>query len=155
MSESDMNTHSSRSHTIFQIVIEQKSLFSNTENGTHLIQKSKLNVSGSEKWHPHKLNTFTDKRISEMTSINQSLSNLGNCVPLSERGRSHIPYRNSKLTRLLADSLGGNTKTIFIVTLSPASDSLEESTYMFYFFFYFLQFFFLVSYEILFFLKYF
>eukprot|EP00941_MAST-03F_sp_MAST-3F-sp1_P002613 g2613.t1 len=126
MSATDMNHHSSRSHTIFQVFIEQKPF---EENGVSKISKLNLvDLAGSEKWHPHQLSTFTSQRIQEMTSINQSLSNLGNCVrALLERGRRHIPYRNSRLTRLLADSLGGNTKTAFIVTLSPAENALQES----------------------------
>ena len=61
-----------------------------------------------------------DQRIAELTSINQSLSCLGNCIRALEKGSAHIPYRDSKLTRLLEDSLGGNTKTSFVVTLSPS-----------------------------------
>ena len=132
MVATDMNTHSSRSHTIFRVVIERKSLAGATgADGDTKIIRSKINLvdlAGSEKWKPHQLSTFSDTRVKEMTSINQSLSNLGNCVrALLERGRQHIPYRNSKLTRLLQDSLGGNTKTAFIVTLSPSSDAIEES----------------------------
>ena len=84
--------------------------------------------AGSEKWRTHQLAAFSDRRIQEMTSINKSLSTLGNCVrALGEPGRKHIPYRDSKLTRLLADALGGNCKTAFVVTLSPAECSLEET----------------------------
>ena len=77
--------------------------------------RSKINLvdlAGSEKWKPHQLTAFSTKRIQEMTSINKSLSNLGNCVRALTAGQRHIPYRNSKLTRLLADSLGGNTRTV-------------------------------------------
>ena len=101
-----MNAHSSRSHTIFQVVIERKPLDTGIGADTKII-RSKINLvdlAGSEKWKPHQLNRFSEKRIQEMTSINQSLSNLGNCVrALLEKRRQHIPYRNSKLTRLLQD----------------------------------------------------
>ena len=130
MVATDMNAHSSRSHTIFQVMIERKPLDTGIGADTKII-RSKINLvdlAGSEKWKPHQLNRFSEKRIQEMTSINQSLSNLGNCVrALLERRRQHIPYRNSKLTRLLQDSLGGNTKTAFVVTMSPSSDALEET----------------------------
>ena len=72
--------------------------------------------------------TNTDQRIAELTSINQSLSCLGNCIRALEKGSAHIPYRDSKLTRLLEDSLGGNTKTSFVVTLSP-SEVREDILY--------------------------
>ena len=70
---------------------------------------------------------FTDQRIAELTSINQSLSCLGNCIRALEKGSTHVPYRDSKLTRLLEDSLGGNTKTTFIVTLSSSEISRGET----------------------------
>ena len=63
-----------------------------------------------------------------MTSINLSLSTLGNCISaLMQSKRSHIPFRDSKLTRLLQDSLGGNTKTVFVATVSPSILAYEES----------------------------
>jgi hypothetical protein len=84
--------------------------------------------AGSEKIKSHALDTFSDRRLTELTSINQSLSCLGNCVrALASRTRTHIPYRDSKLTRLLQDSLGGNCKTLFVVTLSLAGKHVEES----------------------------
>ena len=109
MVATDMNAHSSRSHTIFQVMIERKPLDTGIGADTKII-RSKINLvdlAGSEKWKPHQLNRFSEKRIQEMTSINQSLSNLGNCVrALLERRRQHIPYRNSKLTRLLPRFVG-------------------------------------------------
>lgn len=125
----DMNERSSRSHTIFQVVVEQRPA-PGAPAGSPIL-RSKLNLvdlAGSEKWRPHQLASFSDKRIQELTHINLSLSNLGNCIrALAERGRTHVPYRNSKLTRLLQDSLGGNTRTAFIVTMSPSSDSWDET----------------------------
>lgn len=129
-----MNLHSSRSHTIFQVAVEQKpastaAIIGSEDGAEPVITRAKLNLvdlAGSEKIKTYQ--NFTDERIAELTSINQSLSNLGNCIrALSEKGRSHVPYRNSKLTRLLEDSLGGNTKTAFIVTMSPAISAAEET----------------------------
>lgn len=66
-----------------------------------------------------------------MTNINLSLHTLGRCIAalssVHKQGNTHIPYRDSKLTRLLQDSLGGNTKTKIIATLSPSMDCIDES----------------------------
>jgi kinesin family protein 3/17 len=62
----------------------------------------------------------TERHIKELTSINKSLSSLGNVISaLSSSNRTHIPYRDSKLTRLLQDSLGGNTRTVLIACVAP------------------------------------
>merc|ERR1719253_629096 len=67
-------------------------------------------------------------RLKEATKINMSLSALGNVISALVDGRSqHIPYRDSKLTRLLQDSLGGNTKTCMIAALSPADYNMDET----------------------------
>ena len=67
-------------------------------------------------------------RLKEATKINMSLSALGNVISALVDGRhSHIPYRDSKLTRLLQDSLGGNTKTVMIAAISPADYNLDET----------------------------
>lgn len=126
VSSTDMNEHSSRSHTIFQVLVETKG------QGNIPGTKAKLNLvdlAGSEKWRPHQLSEFSDQRIAEMTSINQSLSNLGNCVRglLRPGGSKHIPFRNSKLTRLLQDSLGGSSQCGFVVTVSPSELAHEET----------------------------
>jgi adenosylcobinamide amidohydrolase len=64
--------------------------------------------------------------MKEAAKINLSLSALGNVISALVDGKTqHIPYRDSKLTRLLQDSLGGNTKTIMIAAVSPASDNYE------------------------------
>lgn len=70
----------------------------------------------------------TGDRLREASSINQSLSVLGNVISALVDGKStHIPYRNSKLTRLLKDSLGGNSKTAMIAMLSPSETDYEET----------------------------
>jgi len=70
----------------------------------------------------------TGDRLKEATKINLSLSALGNVISALVDGKSkHVPYRDSKLTRLLQDSLGGNTKTLMLAALSPAADNYEET----------------------------
>lgn len=67
-------------------------------------------------------------RFAEAVKINQSLSTLGNVISALVDGRSsHIPYRNSKLTRLLQDSLGGNSKTVMIANVGPADYNADET----------------------------
>jgi kinesin family protein 3/17 len=128
MNATEMNDTSSRSHTVFQVAMEVTGL---DEDGAQLVRKSKISLvdlAGSEKWRNDQLTEMSEQRIKELTAINQSLSALANVVAaLLQPNRSHVPYRNSKLTRLLQDSLGGNTRTTFIVTLSPSASSVEET----------------------------
>ena len=132
ISATDMNEHSSRSHTIFQFVIHLE--MQPREGYPKVICRSKLNLvdlAGSETMKTNKIANLSGTHIQELTAINQSLSCLGNCIrALSQHGRSHVPYRDSKLTRLLQDSLGGNTKTSFIVTVSPGMDAYAETIYV-------------------------
>ncbi|KAK9834774.1 hypothetical protein WJX74_010161 [Apatococcus lobatus] len=93
------------------------------------VKVGKLNLvdlAGSERVH---ITGATGKRLEESKKINQSLSALGNVIAaLTEsRNRSHIPYRDSKLTRILEDSLGGNCKTTMIAMISPALESFNET----------------------------
>ncbi|ETW06745.1 hypothetical protein, variant 1 [Aphanomyces invadans] len=117
-----MNHVSSRSHSAFQLFLEVKKT-----DGTTI--KSKFNLvdlAGSEKWHADANMQYF--HISEMTNINLSLHTLGRCIAsLTTKNNGHVPYRDSKLTRLLQDSLGGNTKTRIIATLSPSLDCIDES----------------------------
>ncbi|KAF5281686.1 hypothetical protein FQA39_LY17707 [Lamprigera yunnana] len=116
-----MNQVSSRSHSIFTISIEQ---ISNDET----IRKGKLNLvdlAGSER---QAKTGATGDRLKEATKINLSLSALGNVISALVDGKAkHIPYRDSKLTRLLQDSLGGNTRTLMIACMSPASRDYDET----------------------------
>lgn len=125
----DMNDYSSRSHTVFQVMIERSERGESVSGA--VVKRAKLNLvdlAGSERWRPHQISAFTEQRVAEMTAINQSLSALGNCVrALTDPARSHTPFRDSRLTRLLQDSLGGNTRTAFIVTASPAAEAVEET----------------------------
>lgn len=121
-----MNEHSSRSHSIFTIYIEtseENEKFDETQfraGKLHLVD-----LAGSEK---QKQTQADHERLEEAKKINLSLSALGNVIKALVDGVSkHVPYRDSKLTRLLQDSLGGNTKTLMIAALSPSSDAYEET----------------------------
>ncbi|GJQ75337.1 kinesin-2C [Trypoxylus dichotomus] len=119
-----MNQASSRSHSIFTISIEQIS----SENNNESIKKGKLNLvdlAGSER---QSKTGATGDRLKEATKINLSLSALGNVISALVDGKAkHIPYRDSKLTRLLQDSLGGNTRTLMIACISPSSRDYDET----------------------------
>ncbi|XP_069775164.1 kinesin-like protein KIF17 isoform X2 [Narcine bancroftii] len=120
-----MNKDSSRSHSIFIIHLEMCSI---DDNGKDHIRVGKLNLvdlAGSER---QAKTGATGDRLKEATKINLSLSALGNVISSLVDGRSkHIPYRDSKLTRMLQDSLGGNTKTLMVACLSPADNNYDES----------------------------
>jgi hypothetical protein len=98
------------------------------ERGKDHLRAGKLNLvdlAGSER---QSKTGATGERLKEATKINLSLSALGNVISALVDGRSkHIPYRDSKLTRLLQDSLGGNTKTLMVACLSPADNNYDET----------------------------
>ncbi|KAJ5109495.1 hypothetical protein N7456_006170 [Penicillium angulare] len=118
------NDLSSRSHTIFTITVLTNRT---TESGEDYVSSGKLNLvdlAGSENIGR---SGAENKRAAEAGLINKSLLTLGRVInALVDRG-SHIPYRESKLTRLLQDSLGGHTKTCIIATVSPSRNNLEET----------------------------
>ena len=122
----EMNADSSRSHSIFILNIET----SEPDETTHKerIRAGKLNLvdlAGSERQSKTKAEGV---RLLEATKINLSLTALGKVISALVSGKEkHIPYRESKLTRLLQDSLGGNTKTIMIAAVSPADYNYEET----------------------------
>ena len=66
-------------------------------------------------------------KLAEATSINRSLSALGNVIHALTSGAKHVPYRDHTLTKLMSDSLGGNAKTMMVVNISPASENLQET----------------------------
>ena len=120
-----MNDVSSRSHAVFCIQVEQMSNI----NGEQSIKIGKLNLvdlAGSERI---KISGATGRQLEESKKINKSLSALGNVIyALTDpKKNKHIPYRDSKLTRLLENSLGGNCKTTMIAMISPAENSFNES----------------------------
>lgn len=150
-----LNEVSSRSHAILKIIVEQcettfvdlqgraisseefeKLLLANAfgdKSPEDLVRQrfrvAKLNLvdlAGSERV---RISGATGQRLEESRKINRSLSALGNVISAltDERGRQHIPYRDSKLTRILEDSLGGNCKTAMYAMISPAGDAISET----------------------------
>lgn len=118
------NDLSSRSHTVFTITVYVKRCL---EGGEDFISAGKLNLvdlAGSENIQR---SGAENKRAAEAGLINKSLLTLGRVINALVDKSSHIPYRESKLTRLLQDSLGGRTKTCIIATVSPARSNLEET----------------------------
>ncbi|KAJ0251340.1 Kinesin motor domain-containing protein [Hirschfeldia incana] len=119
-----LNKRSSRSHSVFTITVHIKEESMGDEE---LIKCGKLNLvdlAGSE----NILRSGSrDGRAREAGEINKSLLTLGRVINALVEHSSHIPYRDSKLTRLLRDSLGGKTKTCIIGTISPSAHSLEET----------------------------
>ncbi|XP_014470884.1 PREDICTED: bipolar kinesin KRP-130-like [Dinoponera quadriceps] len=119
-----MNSNSSRSHTVFTITIHMKE---ETSEGEELLKTAKLNLvdlAGSENVSK---SGAVDKRARETRNINQSLLTLGRVITALVERAPHIPYRESKLTRLLQESLGGRTKTSIIATISSASGNVDET----------------------------
>ncbi|KAI5122950.1 hypothetical protein M0805_006831 [Coniferiporia weirii] len=118
------NDHSSRSHSVFSITVHSKETSS---LGDDLLKVGKLNLvdlAGSENIGR---SGAENKRAREAGMINQSLLTLGRVINALVDKSSHVPYRESKLTRLLQDSLGGRTKTCIIATVSPARSNMEET----------------------------
>ncbi|XP_015174546.1 PREDICTED: kinesin heavy chain [Polistes dominula] len=118
----NMNEHSSRSHSVFLINVKQENL----ENQKKLSGKLYLvDLAGSEKVSK----TGAEGTVlDEAKNINKSLSALGNVISaLADGNKTHIPYRDSKLTRILQESLGGNARTTIIICCSPASFNESET----------------------------
>ncbi|KAI5633055.1 kinesin motor domain-containing protein [Phthorimaea operculella] len=118
----NMNEHSSRSHSVFLINVKQENL----ENQKKLSGKLYLvDLAGSEKVSK----TGAEGTVlDEAKNINKSLSALGNVISaLADGNKSHIPYRDSKLTRILQESLGGNARTTIVICCSPASFNESET----------------------------
>ncbi|KAK1946647.1 Kinesin-related protein 3 [Phytophthora citrophthora] len=132
VSSTEMNAHSSRSHAILILRVERKE-FASTSSNQPVIRLSNLylvDLAGSERVKKAKV---YGRHISELKAINLSLSALGNCISaLSKQSQQsqtsyHVPYRDSKLTRLLQSSLGGNAKTALVVTITPAVTEAPET----------------------------
>ncbi|KAK9792731.1 hypothetical protein WJX73_010908 [Symbiochloris irregularis] len=137
-----MNRHSSRSHAIFTITVEQNRLTPAPAAGegeeqeglepedsgvldSYLCAKMHLvDLAGSERLG--RTQAEADRRA-EGIAINKGLLSLGKVINALAEGLAHVPYRDSKLTRMLQDSLGGNSRTVMIACVSPADINLEES----------------------------
>ena len=122
--QTSMNDQSSRSHSLFTVYLE---IEEKGEGGNSRIKSGKLNLvdlAGSER--VGKTNA-TGQTFDEGKKINLSLTALGSVIDALSQNRKYVPYKDSKLTRLLADSLGGNTKTVMFANISPASYNYDET----------------------------
>lgn len=121
------NQTSSRSHAVFQISVSSKEKTKGTNVEVLSGKLSLIDLAGSER------GSVTENRgirLMEGAKINRSLLSLANCInALGDKAKKgfFVPYRDSKLTRMLKDSLGGNCKTVMITTISPASNQYEET----------------------------
>eukprot|EP00462_Mataza_sp_D1_P015940 CAMPEP_0175149498 /NCGR_PEP_ID=MMETSP0087-20121206/17284_1 /TAXON_ID=136419 /ORGANISM="Unknown Unknown, Strain D1" /LENGTH=512 /DNA_ID=CAMNT_0016435211 /DNA_START=34 /DNA_END=1569 /DNA_ORIENTATION=- len=121
----EMNHTSSRSHSILTFYIEKRTQSRNSALLSTVVSKLNLvDLAGSERHQ-----ASDELHFKESVNINQSLSTLANVISALSQAekRTHIPYRDSKLTRLLKDSIGGNSKTLMIACVSPTQHNLKES----------------------------
>ncbi|XP_066530622.1 kinesin family member 3Cb isoform X2 [Hoplias malabaricus] len=120
-----MNERSSRSHAVFVITIECSEVGADGEEHIRVGKLNMVDLAGSER---QSKTGAQGRRFKEAAKINLSLSALGNVISALVDGKSsHVPYRDSKLTRLLQDSLGGNSKTVMVATIGPTSCHYEET----------------------------
>jgi len=120
----ELNKNSSRSHCIFTVHVESKSRVESTEK-VHVSKLHLVDLAGSERTKKTGSSGIT---LKEAAFINKSLSFLEQVVvAVCDRHRDHVPYRQSKLTNLLKDSIGGNCKTLMIANVWPEPEHLEET----------------------------
>ncbi|KAG6199809.1 hypothetical protein E4U35_006512 [Claviceps purpurea] len=126
VSPTEANATSSRSHAVLQINVAQKDRNADVNEPHTMATLSIIDLAGSERASVTKNRGV---RLTEGANINKSLLALGSCINAlcDKRQRAHVPYRNSKLTRLLKFSLGGNCKTVMIVCVSPSSAHFDET----------------------------
>ncbi|KAI6049348.1 KIF18B [Marmota monax] len=123
----DANATSSRSHAIFQIFVKQQDRVPGLTQALQVAKMSLIDLAGSERASS---THAKGERLREGANINRSLLALINVLNalVDAKGRkSHVPYRDSKLTRLLKDSIGGNCRTVMIAAISPSSLSYEDT----------------------------
>jgi kinesin family member 18/19 len=121
----DANAESSRSHAIFQVHIR---MTDKSTSQKRTVKLSMIDLAGSERAASNfKSKTGSNQRFKEGANINKSLLALGNCINKLADGLRHIPYRDSNLTRILKDSLGGNCRTIMIANVSPSSLTYDDT----------------------------
>ncbi|KAJ2806700.1 tubulin-dependent ATPase kip3 [Coemansia helicoidea] len=126
MSPTEANAVSSRSHAVMQVHVRQKARAGGLQTDVTTATLSIIDLAGSERATVTKNN---GARMREGANINRSLLALANCINAlcDQKTKRHIPYRDSKLTRLLKFSLGGNCRTVMITCVSPASTYYEET----------------------------
>ena len=126
MSPTEANATSSRSHAVLQVNVSQKDRNADVNEPHTMATLSIIDLAGSERASATK---NRGERLTEGANINKSLLALGSCINAlcDPRKTTHVPYRNSKLTRLLKFSLGGNCKTVMIVCVSPSSQHFDET----------------------------
>ncbi|KAF8081326.1 hypothetical protein N665_0891s0003 [Sinapis alba] len=118
------NETSSRSHAILQVVVEYKTRGASMNIISRVGKLSLIDLAGSERAIATDQRTL---RSLEGANINRSLLALSSCINALVEGKKHIPYRNSKLTQLLKDSLGGSCNTVMIANISPSNHSFGET----------------------------
>lgn len=125
-SPTEANATSSRSHAVLQVNVSSKSRDTSVQEPVTMATLSIIDLAGSERASATK---NRGERLMEGANINKSLLALGSCINAlcDPRKRNHVPYRNSKLTRLLKFSLGGNCRTVMIVCVSPSSQHFDET----------------------------
>ncbi|PNY26900.1 Kinesin-like protein 5 [Tolypocladium capitatum] len=126
VSPTEANATSSRSHAVLQVNLALKDRNADVNEPHTMATLSIIDLAGSERASVTK---NRGERLVEGANINKSLLALGSCINAlcDRRQRGHVPYRNSKLTRLLKFSLGGNCKTVMIVCVSPSSAHFDET----------------------------
>lgn len=125
-SPTEANATSSRSHAVLQVNVSSKSRDADVHEPVTMATLSIIDLAGSERASATK---NRGERLLEGANINKSLLALGSCINAlcDPRKKNHVPYRNSKLTRLLKFSLGGNCRTVMIVCVSPSSQHFDET----------------------------
>ncbi|KAK3101211.1 hypothetical protein FSP39_001803 [Pinctada imbricata] len=122
----DANAESSRSHAVLQIFVRQRDRTANISTEVRVAKLCMVDLAGSERATVTK---NRGKRFREGANINRSLLALGNVINAlaDPKCKGHVPYRDSKLTRILKDSLGGNCQTVMIAAVSPSSMTFEDT----------------------------
>ncbi|KFM22480.1 125 kDa kinesin-related protein, partial [Auxenochlorella protothecoides] len=122
--ETLLNKQSSRSHTVFVITVSVREILAEGEEVIRVGKLYLVDLAGSENITR---SGAVEQRAKEAGNINKSLLTLGRVITALVEGQGHVPYRDSKLTRLLRDSLGGRTKTCIIATIAPTVQCQEET----------------------------
>ncbi|XP_075696274.1 kinesin-like protein KIF18B [Rhinoderma darwinii] len=123
----DANATSSRSHAVFQIYVKQQDRTASISQDVHVAKMSLIDLAGSERASS---TNAKGERLREGANINRSLLaliNVINALADAKNKKAHIPYRDSKLTRLLKDSIGGNCRTVMIAAISPSCLSYDDT----------------------------